>query len=396
MKSEKHLQKKKEIINTAFRVWNQNCYFSTSLNDIAGSLNITKQAIYRYFKSKKELIYAMEDQIISDYRENSAKIIKIIETLPMERAVEAYVMNQISFFRKHKEYLMFLISIVRLKDNDTKEFQSILLKQNEFLQKKLSLPLSAVNYVLNIIVFYLLKGERESIEKLTDKICNIFENGFASELLTSPVNIDAILAETRIPVNEENENNRVLKAISEVVMEDGPQASLGKIAKKAGMSKSSLYFYFKNKEEMIINTMHNETEKFVNYYYEKVSSYDEIGEQLFAHFVISASMTIERPKTVHMIHWFITRGMAENFSKPTDFKKYRVFFENAANYKYINTHGVTADQLLMLVNFCITYEINNIQRKELNKEDKYKLVYGLYDLFTHGLKGLKKKKTATV
>jgi len=389
MKSEKHLQKKQEIINTAFKVWSRSHYFSTSLNDIAETLNITKQAIYRYFKSKKELIYAMEEQIICDYRKNSTKIIEIIETLPLDKSVESYVMNQISFFRKHKEYLTFLISIVRLRDNDTKEFQTILLKQNEYLQKKLSLPLSAVNYVLNIIVFYLLKGERESLEQMTEKVCNIFRNGFATELLTSPVNVDEILTNTRIPLIEETERNRVLQAISDVVLEDGPQASMGKIAKKAGMTKSSLYFYFKNKEEMIINTMRGETEKFVDYYYEKVSSYEEIGEQLFAHFVITASMTIERPKTVHMIHWFITRGMAEKFSKPTDFEKYRVFFENAANYKYLNTHGVTADQLLMLVNFCITYEINNVQRLSLNKEEKYKLVYGLYDLFTHGLKGLK-------
>jgi hypothetical protein len=47
----------------------------------------------------------------------------------------------------------------------------------------------------------------------------------------------------------------------------------------------------------------------------------------------------------------------------------------------------------MLVNFCITYEINNIHRKTLTKEEKYELVYGLYDLFVHGLKGLKKDKT---
>ncbi|MDA3810301.1 MAG: TetR/AcrR family transcriptional regulator [Spirochaetaceae bacterium] len=59
MKSEKHLQKRQEIIDTAFNVWNRSCYFSTSLNDIAENLKITKQAIYRYFKGKKDLLYAM-------------------------------------------------------------------------------------------------------------------------------------------------------------------------------------------------------------------------------------------------------------------------------------------------------------------------------------------------
>jgi AcrR family transcriptional regulator len=211
--------------------------------------------------------------------------------------------------------------------------------------------------------------------------------------LLHPQNTDRILKDVRLSQYSDREENKVLQAISEVVLEEGPQASLGKIAKKAGMTKSSLYFYFKNKEEMIIKTMNGQTERFIDFYYKNLSSYENIGEQLFAHFVITASMAIEMPKTIPMIHWFITRGMAENFKKPTDFENYRIFFENAVNYRYLNTHGVTADKLLMLVNFCVTYEINNIQRKNLSKEEKYRLVYGLYDLFTHGLKGLKRDKT---
>jgi len=390
MKSEKHLQKKKDIINTAFRVWNQNCYFSTSLNDIAESLNITKQAIYRYFSGKKDLFIAMEQQIVDDYRKNSDLINKKIETLSSEKAVELYIMNQISFFRKHIGYMNFLISKVRLKDHEDMEFLNIIQEQSDFLQKKLTLPLSAVNYILNLIVFYILLGVKDNTEKLTEKIFAILKNGFATELLKTPGNTDRILKDTRLSQFKDPEKNKVLQAIYEVVLEEGPQASLGQIAKKAGMTKSSLYFYFKNKEEMIIQTMNGQTEKFVNFYHSNLSSYSDIGEQLFAHFVISASTSIEMPKTIPMIHWFITQGMAEGFKKPTEFEKYRVFFENAVNYRYLNTHGVTADKLLMLVNFCITYEINSTQRKNLSKEKKYELVYELYDLFTHGLQGFEK------
>ena len=61
--------------------------------------------------------------------------------------------------------------------------------------------------------------------------------------------------------------------------------------------------------------------------------------------------------------------MAENFKKPTDFERYRIFFEKATKDGFLNTHGVTADQLMMLVNFCITYEVNNIYRNEIKKEE---------------------------
>lgn len=393
MKSEKHLQKKKEIINTAFTVWNRNCYFSTSLNDIAESLAITKQAIYRYFSSKKDLLNAMEQQIINDYRQNSNLLIKKIETLSTEKAVEFYIMNQISFFRKHHEYITFLVSRIRLKDHQDKEFLYIEQEQSDYLKAKLSLPYSAVNYLTNLIVFYSLMGVKESSEKLTGRIVIIFRDGFGTELLKPSESFDQILKNTRLTEYEDSEKDKVFQAISDTVLEKGLQASLGQIAQKAGMTKSSLYFYFKNKEDMIMKTMNRQIEKFVDYYYSTLSSFKNIGDQLFAHFVITASMTIELPKTIPMIHWFITRGMAESFVKPTDYEKYRVFFEKAISHRYLNTHGIQGDKLLMLINFCITYEINNIQRNNLNKEEKYDLVYGLYNLFIYGLRGSEKEKT---
>ncbi len=387
MKSEKHLLKRKEIIDTAFRVWNKNCYISTSLNDLADSLGMTKQAIYRYFKGKGDLLNAMESQVLLEYNDINIQINKKIETLSRDSAVEQYVMNQISFFRKNSQYLNFLISKTRLKDLDNKEFRENQRKQNEYLSEKLSIPLMAVNYILNLVVFYNLLGERENIQKLTKKICNITFNGFGTKRLLPPNQTDEILQAVKIKSGEKQDQDKVLQAVSDAVLEDGLQATMGAIAKKAGMTKSSLYFYFKNKEEMIDRAINTQTKTFIDYYYKSISTYAQVSEQLFAHFAISASVAIELPETIPMIHWFITRGLAENLKKPTDFPNYRIFFDQAIENKYLNTHGISADKLLMLVNFCITFEINNIERKNLSKEDKYKLVYGLHNLFTHGLKG---------
>jgi AcrR family transcriptional regulator len=388
MKSEKHLQKRQDIINSAFKVWNRNCFFTTSLNDIASSLGLTKQAIYRYFNGKKDLLQAMENQIIQDYNLNTKQLLDTIETYTGKVAVEHYVKNQISFFRNHQQYMTFLISIIRLKDSDHKEFQKVLIKQSNFFQNKFSIPLSASIYILNLIVFFILIGDQSSLDQLAEKICHIFYNGFGTDLFVTPDNYDTILRDNRFVKKNPEDEDKILKAISDVVLEEGPEkASMGKIAARLGMTKSSLYFYFKNKEEMIINTMNKQTESFVNFYYNKVSAYSLIEEQIFAHFVVTASMIIELPKTLPLVHWFITRGMAESLKKPTDFDSYRTFFEQAAKGDFIKTHGTTTDKLIMLVNFCITYEINNIYRKELNNEEKYKLMIGLYELFTHGLNG---------
>ncbi len=396
MKSNKHLQKKQEIIDTAFKIWSENGFFSTSLNDIAESLQITKQAIYRYFKNKQELLYCMEDQVVEHYRENSDKILKKIETLPKEKIVKIFIMNQISYFKQHKIYIVFLISKTRMKGNDRNAFKNIIKHQNNYLIEKLGFPQIAINYLGNLIAFYMMIGKgTEDDEKICSQICGILQNGFATELLPDVKQAEEILQKSKIfEEYDDNENDKVLNAISEVVIEEGPEkASMGNIAKKAGMTKSSLYFYFKNKKEMINETINGQTELFVDYYYKMISEYEDIAQQLFAHFAMTGSMIIEKPKAIPLIHWFINRGMAEELKKPTDFEKYRLLFENAFNYKYLETYGITADHLIMLVNFCIMYEINNEYRAKLKKDEKYELIYNLYNLIMYGLKGLEKDMT---
>lgn len=393
MKSEKHLNRKKEIIDTAFRVWQKDCFTSTSLNDVAECLGMTKQAIYRYFTGKSGLITAMGERITGEYIENFSKFRRISEGLDKKKTVKDFIYNQILFFRSHSEYLSFLISKIRLADNSRKDFFDIILEQSHYLRERLQVSGTAVNYILNLIVFYIFIDTSINNRELTDKIYTLLLEGFGTEKFTIPGNREELIQYNRIPLDDSDEKNKVFKAISDVVMEEGPHnASLDKIAKRAGMTKSSLYFYFNNKEEMIEKTINNQTEAFTQFYFKTLSAYKDPGQQLFAHFVLSASMTIENPRTVSMIHWFVRRGIGDNFRKPTEFENYRVFFEKAAREKYINTHGITAEKLLLLVNFVVTFEVNNQTNKDLEKERKYELVTDLFELFIHGLKAIQEKE----
>jgi AcrR family transcriptional regulator len=393
MKSEKHLNRKEEIIDTAFRVWQQNCFTSTSLNDIAECLGMTKQAIYRYFKGKSGLITAMGERITGDYNENFSQFRLLSDDLTRNRMIKDFIRNQIIFFRSHSEYLSFLISKIRLADDGRQGFLDIIVQQSRYLREKIQISETAVNYILNLIVFHIFIDSSASEKDLTEKIYTLLQDGFGTGKLEIPSNTKELIETNRIPLKGEDERNKVLKAISDVVMEEGPHnASLDKIAKRAGMTKSSLYFYFSNKEEMIQKTINDQTEAFTEYYHKKLSAYDDPGQQLFAHFVLTASMTIENPRTVSLIHWFVRRGIGDNFRKPTEFENYRVFFESAAREQYINTHGITAEKLLLLVNFVVTFEVNNQTNKDLEKEKKYELVTDLFDLFIHGLKAIQEKE----
>lgn len=54
---EQYRLKRQAVIAEAVRAFGRDGYQNTSLDDIAGRLNVTKPALYYYFKSKNELLY---------------------------------------------------------------------------------------------------------------------------------------------------------------------------------------------------------------------------------------------------------------------------------------------------------------------------------------------------
>lgn len=56
-RKEQAQQKKQALLREAVRVFNQRGYANASLDDVARNLNITKAALYYYFRSKQEILY---------------------------------------------------------------------------------------------------------------------------------------------------------------------------------------------------------------------------------------------------------------------------------------------------------------------------------------------------
>ncbi|MGW4340145.1 TetR/AcrR family transcriptional regulator [Rhodococcus koreensis] len=57
-------QRKLQIIATATTLFHNKGYRETSLDDIADSVGFTKPAIYYYFKSKEDILFAIVDSIV--------------------------------------------------------------------------------------------------------------------------------------------------------------------------------------------------------------------------------------------------------------------------------------------------------------------------------------------
>lgn len=60
------VERKQQIIDVAAALFYEKSYLATSLDDIAERIGFTKPAIYYYFQSKDDILFAIVDRIVDD------------------------------------------------------------------------------------------------------------------------------------------------------------------------------------------------------------------------------------------------------------------------------------------------------------------------------------------
>lgn len=59
-----------EIVSTAREVFSEYGYKKTTMDDVSARMNITRSALYYYYKNKDDLFYAIMENLIAEYRES--------------------------------------------------------------------------------------------------------------------------------------------------------------------------------------------------------------------------------------------------------------------------------------------------------------------------------------
>lgn len=98
---------KRRILDASRRLFAERGYHRTTVRDIAGRVGVTDGALYRHFRSKRELLEALlEDAGLSEaYRELAA----VPSTVPLERALAGMALSALRFMEEHREVLKILI-----------------------------------------------------------------------------------------------------------------------------------------------------------------------------------------------------------------------------------------------------------------------------------------------
>ncbi len=68
-REEQYRLKRLAVLRTAARAFNESGFHQTSLNDLAGRLNVTKPTLYHYIKNKDEILFACQQMALDRMQE---------------------------------------------------------------------------------------------------------------------------------------------------------------------------------------------------------------------------------------------------------------------------------------------------------------------------------------
>ncbi|MDR3356175.1 MAG: TetR/AcrR family transcriptional regulator [Spirochaetaceae bacterium] len=295
---------KTEIIQTAFQTWGAGGYQTTSLQTLADKLGVSKTALYRYFRSKDDILVAMRETFLDRFADSLRPLFESALSPLEERSDKGKILDALllvnngitEFFAKNPWYFVF--SLVKLHGNtDVRleieaylrarglDFKKLRLAAEDGLGEKDAYPaLSQLVFTYSLcIIANFLKGlweegrlEENFSSEAPQGVCEIIRKvgeAVKNGLRFSRERVDALdweALEAAAKWTESGENlgrhKGLIKAVASAVAAAGPwAASMSMVAKESGLSKSGLYAHFSSKRDMLRQLFLEEFDEVVRY-----------------------------------------------------------------------------------------------------------------------------------
>lgn len=408
-----------QIIDAAFREWGKSNYANTSLSTLAEGMGVSKTAFYRHFKNKEHLLSGMKERVIDGYRRTAENFLNRAPFASFERALETYFSIFFNYYIKHPEqFFFFLLYVARQPESagavyhaTNASITTIFLcffpehrlerKNSNVLPVELGFFYTAAIFWISLLIRN-MKTDNEYIDEVSHAVRFVLDgvgkrNGH-TELSNNRENTAAILEGWRsrikdweIAAEELLPSDRIFTAIAETVAEYGIwEASIDKIASRLGMSKSSLYFYFDNRDKMISTLLEREQEQIRTLFTSRAQQLQQPYETLFCYTIVVASYLLKKPDILIAFNWLRLQGINVDVRVPNAEKLDRRY---AFLYSYFNTvvHnpcGLQPLELISLFNMQVVREVMLSFRSQLSTETIYQRVSELFTCFFQGAKGV--------
>ncbi|MBF9018346.1 MULTISPECIES: TetR/AcrR family transcriptional regulator [unclassified Oceanispirochaeta] len=335
---EKRRLKKIAIMEAAMDAWSCDDYKKTSLTTLAKELQMTKPALYRYFSNKEELLNSMAEYVNSLEREWFLELIPRLQSMKKDDQTRFFIESYSKAQVESKRYVHFS-SYNTLRQN--KLFQLNNMKQIIEIQKILNIS-NRVFLLIMLYCFFMwgwheneeLQQNRTDIEKI-DLILNLLNNGLAGESFRLP---SAEKAETTAEIYKQyrmcSNQPDLIQAVNQVIQEKGfTGVTLELIAEKAGMSKSTLYNYFKNKDDMLTKTINALVTDYTKFHAQLLSQKDSFEDKLLAHLELQSVLFPQKPQAFIVLKQFMSPEIFGKIKRPALKKGFLDFLQEGIDNK---------------------------------------------------------------
>jgi AcrR family transcriptional regulator len=320
---------KTEIIGAAFKVWGREFYLNTSLSHVASELKVCKPALYRHFRSKDALIESMVRHFFDDFAafvrpdyekalktgDNTEKIFMLIRSFAEYNA---------------RNMLFFIFSMVKLHNRKPDDFdmekelriRGIDISQfHNFVKTEYVFQPQAMRLINATLAFYMAEFHRKNrtmtnppseaaIAQIIGETTKIMERGFGY----SRGEIDALdyegLENCVAGTVHNIEDDPLLKAVAGAVAEAGPwEASMEQVARRSGLSKSSLYGHYKNKQDMLYQLFKTEYMRINDFAWQGIRQSAVPQEQLYLGIFSIVEYLRSKPDILVAFDWIRNRKL---------------------------------------------------------------------------------------
>ncbi|MCL2801227.1 MAG: TetR/AcrR family transcriptional regulator [Treponema sp.] len=315
---------KTEIVDAAFKVWGRNFYRKTSLSKLADELGVSKPALYRHFASKQALTSAMTEHFLDDFAASNIEDFRKALTLndPDEGIIA--IVESISFYFARNVYsLIFCLINIQNRDNLKEALKSrgadIGILQL-IINKKYTYEPELTRIIFATLTFFMSHFHKKNksmenipadkqIQEITSIINETVKYGLGFSPQKTDINFENLEEQVNeIPLNAEAEP--FFKAVAEAVAEAGPwDVSMDMVAKKLGLSKSSLYGRFKNKKDMLRRLFLTEFKRIIEFARQGISLSKDASQQLYLGIYSISVYLRSRHEILVAMNWIRTRKL---------------------------------------------------------------------------------------
>lgn len=315
--------KRDEIVAAAFSAWGETHFTSTSLNLVAQRLGITKQALYRHFRNKEALLDELTERFLAAYTRVRDDVCALPQDASLLQIVSRYADGIHRMFADVPHYYLFLV--LRLLPGPADIALRFYALGDEIGARVLphldsSLPRAQIELLMLFMHVHTVVwtafdfwtpmgalrseavGDRARERRVAHTVDLCLNGHFPHARI--PIEFAEVEQIAVVDPSEMLEPNRIFAAVEQVVQEVGFEAaSMDRIARALGMTKSSLYFYFDNKDAMLLEALNRERRHMRSLFAARVEQLSRFSEMLYCYLVTMVTYFLNNRSLLVFSDW---------------------------------------------------------------------------------------------